>query len=153
MTRLKRNKIDESLLTKNFSENKNKLPWPVEDGTVISVFGEHTHPVFKGIIVQNNGIDISTNCNSSVFCVFNGIVSKVFAIKGANFAIIIRHGNYLSVYQNLQKINVKNGEKVRTNQVIGYSYCDNLNMISTIHFELWQELNRMDPLKWLNDKN
>ncbi len=150
LKKIKRNKnttSEDLLLTKNFADNKGNIPWPVNDGTVISLFGEHQHPVFKGIIIKNNGIDISTRCNSIVYCVFNGIVSKIFAIKGANFAIIIRHGDFLTVYQNLQKVSVKIGEEVTTKKVIGYSFCDNINNISNVHFELWQELNKMDPIE------
>jgi septal ring factor EnvC (AmiA/AmiB activator) len=140
-------------LSKNFSANKGKLPWPVENGTVISFFGEHPHPVFKGIMIKNDGIDISASCNSSIRCIFDGVISKIFAIKGANFAVIIRHGNFLSVYQNLQVVNVKIGEQVRTKQIIGTSYCDNLNNISTVHFGLWQELTKLNPVEWLLNKN
>jgi murein hydrolase activator len=144
---------EEQLLTKSFAENKGNLPWPVNDGTVISLFGEHQHPVFKGILIKNNGIDITSKCNSAVVSVFNGVVSKIFAIKGANFAMIIRHGDFLTVYQNLQKISVKIGKNVRTKEIIGYSSCDNTSNISTVHFELWQELNKMDPMSWLNEQN
>jgi septal ring factor EnvC (AmiA/AmiB activator) len=66
------------VLTKNFADNRGKLPWPVENGSIVSMFGEHPHPVFKGIIIKNDGIDISTNCNSAVRCIFNGVVSKIF---------------------------------------------------------------------------
>lgn len=151
--RNKKASSEDLLLTKNFAENKGNLPWPVNEGTVVSLFGEHPHPVFKGILIKNNGIDISTKCNSFVYCVFNGVISKIFAIKGANFAIIIRHGDFLTVYQNLQKVSVKIGENVTTRKIIGYSYCDNSSNISTVHFELWQELNKMDPIIWLNEQN
>jgi murein hydrolase activator len=151
--RSKKSSSEELLLTKSFAENKGNLPWPVNDGTVVSFFGEHPHPVFKGILIKNNGIDISAKCNSPVLSVFNGVVSKIFAIKGANFAIILRHGDFLTVYQNLQRIAVKIGENVTTRKVIGYSNCDTYNNFSTIHFELWQELNRMDPKNWLTEEN
>ncbi len=144
---------DDLKLSKNFSLNKGKFPWPVENGTVISFFGEHPHPVFKGIMIKNDGIDISTACNSSVRCIFDGVISKIFAIKGANFAVIIRHGNFLSVYQNLQVVSIKIGEQVKTKQAIGTSYCDNSNNISTVHFGLWQELTKLNPMEWLSNKN
>jgi septal ring factor EnvC (AmiA/AmiB activator) len=153
LKRTKKASNDDLKLSKNFSSNKSKLPWPVENGTVISFFGEHPHPVFRGIMIKNDGIDISTNCNSSVRCIFDGVISKIFAIKGANFAVIIRHGNYLSVYQNLQVVNVKIGEQVKTKQNIGTSYCDNSNNISTVHFGLWLELTKLNPIDWLSSKN
>jgi len=144
---------EELLLTRSFNENKGNLPWPVEEGTILSSFGEHEHPIFKGIIIKNNGIDITTKCNSAIYCVFKGIVSKIFAIKGANFTVIIRHGDFLTVYQNLQKISIKIGENVSAKQIIGYSTCEGENKISYLHFELWQELNKMNPENWLIDQN
>lgn len=142
--------INEDLkLTANFGGNKQQLPWPIKNGSVVSYFGEHEHPVFKGIMVKNNGIDISTKCNSDVYAIFEGVVSKIFAIKGANFAVILRHGNYLTVYQNIQNIEVKIGEKVSLNQVIAKSYCVNGEEISNVHFEIWNELKKMNPLEWL----
>jgi murein hydrolase activator len=142
--------INEDLkVTANFGGNKKQLPWPVKNGNVVSYFGEHEHPVFKGIMIKNNGIDITVSCNSDVYSVFEGVVSKIFAIKGANFAIIIRHGDYLTVYQNIQNIEVKVGEKVSINQVIAKSYCTKDEQISNVHFEIWNELKKMNPLDWL----
>jgi murein hydrolase activator len=138
-------------LTKNFASNRKKLPWPVPNGTIVSIFGEHPHPIFKGIIIKNNGIDISTDCNSEIFNVFDGIVSKIFAIKGANFAVIIRHGDYLTVYQNLKEVNVKVGDKIKTKQSIGVSFCDKSSNLSIVHFEIWQELKKMNPLDWISN--
>lgn len=153
--RLKKSKFDinnDNYISKEFSGNKGNLLWPVENGIIISYFGEHKHPIFSGIIVKNNGIDFSTECNSKIYSVFNGVVSKVFAIKGANFAVIIRHGNYLTVYQNLKKVNVKIGEKVTKKQIIGYSYCENNSNIANLHFEIWQELKKQDPIEWIRNK-
>jgi septal ring factor EnvC (AmiA/AmiB activator) len=144
-------KNSETVLTKNFKDNKGKLPWPVSNGTIISYFGQHPHPVFKGVIIDNHGIDISTSCNSSVRCIFNGTISKIFAIKGSNFVIIIRHGDFLTVYQNIQNVVVKVGENVKTGQNIGSSFCDNDNNIATVHLEIWQELNKLNPTDWLSN--
>jgi murein hydrolase activator len=146
----KENEIDVTL-TKNFANNKKKLPWPVPNGTVVSVFGEHPHPIFKGIIIKNNGIDISTECNSEIYNIFDGVVSKIFAIKGANFAVIVRHGDYLTVYQNLQEVRIKVGEKIKARQSIGISFCDRSSNLSVVHFEIWQELKRMNPLDWISN--
>ena len=144
---------EDVVLTKKFSENKGKIPWPVENPTVISYFGEHPHPVFKGIMIKNNGIDISTNCKAPVRSIFSGVVSKIFAIKGANFVVILRHGDFLSVYKNLQEVTIKVGESVDLKQRIGYSYCDTENNVSIVHLEIWQELSKMNPLDWLTTNN
>jgi septal ring factor EnvC (AmiA/AmiB activator) len=140
-------KINEDLLTKNFEDNKSNLPWPVDNGIIISSFGSHN---FKGLNFKNDGIDISANCSSPVYSVFNGVVVKIIAIKGANLTVLIRHGEYLSLYKNLISVNVSTGEKVKTRQKLGNLYCDSESSTSTVHFELWQELNKIDPLLWLN---
>ena len=150
---LKKTKVvkdSELKLSKDFDQNKGRLPWPVANGTVVSNFGEHEHPIYKGIIIKNNGIDISTSCNSSVTCIFDGVVSKVFAIKGANYAIIIRHGNFLTVYQNITAVNVKAGDRIKAYQQIGRSFCVGEENFSTVHFELWRDLNKLNPREWLN---
>ena len=149
----KRAVSDDLVLTKKFSENKGKIPWPVDNATVISYFGEHPHPVFKGIMVKNNGIDVSTTCRAPVYSIFGGVVSKIFAIKGANFVVILRHGDFLSVYKNLQEVSVKVGQSVSLKQKIGVVYCSEENNISTFHLEIWQELAKMNPLDWLAKNN
>lgn len=142
-------KNSEIALTNNFKDNKGKLPWPVVNGTIISYFGEHPHPLFKGIIVNNHGIDISVSCNSPIHCIFNGVISKIFAIKGSNFVIIVRHGDFLSVYQNIQNVSVKVGESVKTGEALGFSFCENESGIATVHLEIWEELNKLNPTDWL----
>lgn len=136
-------------LSKNFADNKGKLPWPVASGNIVSYFGEHPHPVYKGIIIKNNGIDISTGCKSVVKSVFSGEVSKIFAIKGANYAIILRHGNYLTVYQNITDVSVKMGQKINVNDALGKTFCSEGENSATVHFELWRDLNKLNPVEWL----
>ena len=156
LARAKRSKkaVDaDIILTKNFSGNKGKLPWPVDNGTVISAFGKHAHHIFKNNVITNDGIDISTNCNSNVQCVFNGVVTRIFAIKGANFTIIIRHGDFLSVYNNITQICVKLGQNLKTNQIIGISFCDSDTQLSMVHFGIWQEMTKLNPAEWLSTKN
>ena len=136
-------------LSNEFSKNKNKLPWPVSNGTVYSYFGEHKHPYLSGVKINNFGIDISFDCNQPVKCVFKGVISKIFAIKGANTAIIIRHGDYLSVYQNLSSVSVKVGDNVDTNQRIGSCSCADNGKSTNLHFEIWKEFNKEDPMNWL----
>jgi septal ring factor EnvC (AmiA/AmiB activator) len=140
---------EELQLTSDFGGNKGKLPWPVKGGTVVSYFGIHEHPIYKGIKIKDDGITISSGCNIDVFSVFDGVVSRIFGIKGANLAIIIRHGDYLTVYSNIQNLSVNIGEKVKANQVIGKSYCTNNENISNVQFGVWHELNKLNPMDWL----
>ena len=143
---------EEKLVSKNFKDNKGKLPWPTETGMIISSFGEHPHPVLKDVKTRNHGIDISTSKNSYVRCIFEGEVSKVIAIPGTNYTVIIRHGNFLSVYQNLVDIKVKNGEKIKTKEIIGRIYSNPDDNSSVLHFELWNEIEKQNPEDWLSGK-
>jgi murein hydrolase activator len=141
---------EEKTLSQTFEKNKGKLPWPTLKGIIVSYYGKHEHPVLKGIYVNNNGIDIATENSSIIRAVFDGTVTKVFKIKGSKLVIIIRHGNFLTVYQNLTNIYVKNGQKVNTKQDLGNVLSEQSNDITTLHFEIWEELIKKDPLEWLS---
>ncbi len=136
-------------LSSNFAGNKGKLPWPVEKGNITSSFGEHPHPELKGIVVKNNGIDIRSAANSQARAVFDGEVSGVITIPGANSAVIIRHGEYLSVYSNLESVFVKKGDKVTTRQKIGNVYTDTAENLTELHLEIWKGTVKLDPSGWL----
>lgn len=148
----KRYTEEDFVFSNGFNLSKGKLIWPIEEGVVTEYFGQHYHPVLKGIKTTNNGIDITTNQNEKVKAIYNGYVSKVFGILGSNYTVIIRHGNYLSIYQNLINIRVKQGEKIRTGDVIGEVYVDSNTNNSILHFEIWDELKKMDPIIWLSKK-
>lgn len=143
---------EEKLISKNFKDNKGKLPWPTETGIVVNTFGEHQHPILKEVVTRNHGIDISTGKDSNVRAVFDGEVSKVIAIPGTNYTVLIRHGSYLSVYQNIINIQVKNGQKVKTKQVIGKVYSNKDENFSMVHFEIWNEIEKQNPEEWLSHK-
>lgn len=136
-------------LSNSFAGNKGKLPWPVEKGSIASSFGEHPHPELKGIVVKNNGVDIRSAANSQARAVFDGEVSGVITIPGANSAIIIRHGEYLSVYSNLESVFVKKGDKVTTRQKIGNVYTDTDENVTELHLEIWKGTVKLDPSGWL----
>lgn len=135
-------------LSNSFEANKNKLPWPVAEGVISGWFGEHDHPVLKGIKVKNNGIDITTRTGSSSRAVFDGEVSGVVSIPGAGKAVIIRHGEYLTVYSNLSDTNVKRGDKVKTKQIIG-SVMAGDDGKGEIHFEIWKGSVLLNPTAWI----
>ncbi len=138
---------EEKKLADNFASNKNKLPWPTERGVVTGYFGENPHPVLKGIMVRNDGIDISTTDGSFIRSVFDGVVTRVFVIPGAHTTVIIRHGNYLSVYSNLSEVFVKQGDKVKTKQSIGKIFTDEDK--SVLQFQIWKENVKLNPQDWL----
>ncbi|WP_052522055.1 murein hydrolase activator EnvC family protein [Saccharicrinis fermentans] len=133
----------------NFHSAKGKLNWPVENGIVTSSFGEHNHAVLKGVKIKNNGIDITASKENRVKCVYEGTVSRVIAIPGYNKAVIVRHGKYLTVYANLAKVDVKNDQVVKSNQSIGQIFADNEDKNGILHFEIWEESKKINPLEWL----
>lgn len=131
-----------------FDENKGKLPWPAT-GVITGTFGEHPHPVLKGITIKNNGIDISTKSGEKAYAIFEGVVSKIIVIPGSNSAILIRHGDYLSVYNNLIEVSVKPGQKVSTKQELGKIYTDPDNGKTTLQLQIWKETTKLNPEAWL----
>ncbi|MBK7971438.1 MAG: peptidoglycan DD-metalloendopeptidase family protein [Bacteroidetes bacterium] len=139
-------------LSNSFAGNKGKSPWPVEKGNISSSFGEHPHPELKGIVVKNNGIDIRSTPNSQARSVFDGEVSGVITIPGSNSAVIIRHGEYLSVYSNLESVFVKKGDKVTTRQKIGQVYTDQAEGTTELHLEIWKGTTKLNPAPWLAGK-
>lgn len=142
---------DEEIISGNFSKNKGKLPWPVERGIVTENFGSHPHPDLPGIEVINNGIDISTDAGAVVRSLFNGEVTGVITIPGAGLAVMVKHGDYWSVYSNLASTLVEKGEKVGTKQSIG-TLLDN-NSASKAHLEIWQYtskgMKKLNPRHWI----
>lgn len=139
----------ELTLSSNFANNKGKLPWPVERGVISSSFGKHASVVSNRVTVTNNGIDIATIEGAQVRAVFDGEVTGVTQLTGANTVVIIRHGEYFSVYSNLENVTVKRGDKVTTKQPIGTVHTNLLENKTELHFELLKETNRQNPASWL----
>ena len=141
---------EQKLASGQFEQNKQRLPWPVERGVITDHFGVHEHPVLKNIQVKNNGIDISTAQGSIARSVFAGEVSRVFMVTGGNWAVIIRHGKYLTVYSNLVNVRVKSGDKVSIKETIGTIGTDNEDGDKTVlKFQIWKENVKLDPEGWI----
>jgi murein hydrolase activator len=140
----------DKIISDQFIQNKGGLPWPIERGVVTGFFGEHPHPVLRGIKVQNNGIDISTVENAEVRAVFNGTVRQVLTVPGSNNVVIVRHGNFLTVYANLAHVYVRTGDSVTTKQLIGRVFTDNDDNQTVLHLEIWEENKKLDPMVWLS---
>jgi murein hydrolase activator len=134
---------------KDFGKNKGLLDTPVKNGVIVSNFGEHEHPVLRGVKVKNNGIDLKISGSELVQSVFEGEVSRIVSIPGYNKAVIIRHGKYLSVYANLSDIVVKTGDIVSKNQTIGKVFTGPGDNSGTLHFEIWFENSKQNPEQWL----
>lgn len=141
---------EQQLVGNDFQKNKGKLPWPVEKGIVTTGFGKNEFPGLVGSSLENNGIDISSEPGTKVRAIFDGEVTKVLAIKGANYTVLIRHGQFLSVYMNLVNVRVKGGDKVLTKEILGDAFTDQEHQVSTLHFEVWQEKKLLNPEHWLS---
>ena len=140
---------DAKRISASFEQQKGELPWPISNGIVTRHFGENNHPVLKGIKLNNNGIDISTTQNSKVKCIFEGVARKVVAIPGANLTVIVRHGNYLTVYSNLVDVDVQPGQRIGRGEVIGQVFTDRGNSENVLHLEIYHENERLNPEEWL----
>lgn len=140
-------------LSNSFASNKAKLPWPVAKGVISERFGTHPHPLMPNIDINNNGIDITTNNGSLTRAVFDGEVTGIANIPGSGQLIIIRHGDFLSVYANLKDVYVKAGEKVKTKQNIGSIVFDEEDSKTVLHFEIWKGQTKLDPELWLFKNN
>jgi septal ring factor EnvC (AmiA/AmiB activator) len=145
---------ESSSLGSNFSGNKGKLPFPVASGTITEKFGTNPHPTIKNVFTNNNGVDISTAKNATVRSVFEGEVSSVLTIPGAGKVIIIKHGNYRTVYSNLRECYVSVGTKVSTKQSIGSLLTNESGSVSIAHFEIHLvsggNIQCLNPSLWLS---
>jgi|SRR5690554_1255220 len=133
----------------DFEKFKGKLIWPVTKGVVINIFGEHAHPILKNVSIKNNGVDIQCVSDDKVFVVHSGEVSRIVGIPGYNTTIIVRHGNYLSVYANINKVNVKQGDKVFSGDPIGSVFKEANDTHGILHFEIWHQNQKLNPMEWI----
>lgn len=145
---LKGSKSVSVALSSSFEENKNKLPWPVATGFISQRFGRQNHPVLKGIVLQNDGVNIQTKQNEKVKSIFDGEVRSVAFIPTFGSTVIINHGEYYSVYTGLKEVYVKTGQKVATNQEIG-KIISNSEGISELRFQIRKQFTPLDPQAWL----
>jgi len=136
-------------LAADFVKNKGRLPWPVRSGVVTSRFGRQPHPVVKSISINNNGVNIDTDSGGKALAVFNGTVSEVQVLKGANKAVMVRHGDYITIYDNLEKVYVKRGDVVSTGHELGAVATSRTSGKTTLHFLIYKNMQKMDPADWI----
>lgn len=142
---------EQQLISSDFEKNKGRIPWPLERGVITEHFGVHAHAVLKNIKVKSNGIAISSQQGTKARAVFTGEVSRVFAVSGGNMAVIIRHGNFLSVYSNLKEVFVKAGQMVKTKQEIGVVFTNSADGNRTVlKFQVWKESKKLNPENWIS---
>lgn len=136
-------------LSGRFDQNKGLLPYPVRGGVIVDRYGVHPHATQKGLMVNNKGVNIASGSGAEVRAVFEGDITQIVFVQGLNNTVIIRHGNYLTTYSNLASVNVKTGDKVALNQVIGRLSNSDDSDDCVLHFEIWKETENLNPEQWL----
>jgi septal ring factor EnvC (AmiA/AmiB activator) len=136
------------IISNEFNQNMGRLPWPVAKGVVTMGYGLQNYPGLKNGQIDNKGIDITTEENAPVLAVFAGKVTSIVVVATSLKAILIQHGEYFSVYSNLESVNVKVGDNVKIKQQIGTVGRNNSGS-NEIHFEIWKERSNLNPENWL----
>ena len=139
------------LISSNFQANRGRLPWPVKEGVIVRRFGTQPHPVVRTTTINSNGISIATSPNSIAYSVFDGEVLSVYGFSGGNPGVLIRHGKYISNYQNLSSIFVKKGDKINANDEIGVVFTNESNGKTVLKFNIFNELKPENPTIWLDN--
>lgn len=139
-------------LSASFFSNRGKLPWPVHSGIISQTFGVHNHPVLKYVKIRNDGINIATAKGTIAKAVFRGTVVSVVPITSTNIAIIVKHGNYFTVFAGLDKTFVRNGERLQAGKALGVVHT-NLQGKTELHFELWKGKQFQNPAGWFSGRS
>ena len=138
------------IISSNFLSNKGQLPWPLKEGVITRRFGTQPHPVVRTTTINSTGIMIATSPNSVVSSIFEGQVLSVYGFKGGNPGILIRHGKYISNYQNLSQVFVKKGDKIKAGEEIGIIFTNNTSGKAVLKFSIFNEVKPENPQNWLS---
>ena len=139
------------IIADNFRANKGRLPYPVERGKITLGYGNQAHPVYKSLMVHNSGVEITTDQGATARAVFDGVVTSVFSISPVNRAVMIQHGDYFTVYQNLSSVSVDKGDKVSRKQSIGRVRSNGETGKTVIKFLILQNTTYINPSGWLSN--
>lgn len=134
-----------------FEKTKSNLAWPVTSGFISRKFGRNPHPVMKYVMEENNGVDIQTSKDAKVQAVFDGVVKTVAVVPGMNKVVITQHGDYFTLYARLKDVYVQKGQNIKADEPIGTVYTDP-DQVSTLHFEIWRNNQKLNPQEWLTKK-
>lgn len=140
---------EQKILAANFTSNKGKLPWPVANGVVKLRYGNNPSPIDRSLTIKSNGVRIATNKGEEVRAVFEGVVQGIMTPKNGNNTIMVRHGNYITVYKNLSKFYVQKGEKVKTKQVIGEVITNKASGETILSFGIYKDSATQNPSQWI----
>lgn len=141
------------LIAADFANNKGRLPWPLKAGLVTTKFGKGKHHLVPSVIVERKSIRIQTEENASALCIFDGVVYQVSVVRGRNKYIIVRHGNYITTYKNLDEIYVKSGQEVKRGEKLGKIATDKQTGETVLGFSIHKNTDALDPAKWIYQMN
>ncbi len=144
--------LDLQKLSADFEKNQGTLPWPVDNGIITGKFGKQRHPVLKHITLTNNGLDIATKKGEVARALFEGKVSNTLYSPTFQWAVIVKHGGYFTVYSNLEEVMVSKGDNITTRQAIGRIYTDVNEGKTEVHLEVWKGNEKLNPIKWIYKK-
>jgi len=136
-------------MTTDFMNSRGTLPWPVQNGVITRHFGKQAHPTLRKIEITNNGVDLRTEKNAPVRAIFNGEVAGIEFIPGYSNTVILKHGDYYTVYSNLEDVTVEKGEFVSGMQQLGTVNMNRKTQSSELHFEVWRQKTRLNPIDWV----
>jgi septal ring factor EnvC (AmiA/AmiB activator) len=142
---------EEKILSTDFEKNEGRLPWPTERGVITGQYGEHQHPDYKSVTIRNEGVYIATSKGESARSIFKGVVSRVFTIPGENYTVLVKHGEYYTLYHNLINVKVKAGQQVNTKETIGTVFTNEKTRETVLYFQVWKETEKKNPELWLAD--
>ncbi len=140
---------EQKILAANFTSNKGKLPWPVAKGVVKLRYGNNPSPIDRSLTIKSNGVRIATNKGEEVRAVFEGVVQGIMTPKNGNNTVMVRHGNYITVYKNLSKFYVQKGDKVTTKQVIGEVITNKASGETILSFGIYKDSTTQNPSQWI----
>ena len=136
-------------LAADFEKNKGKLPWPVRTGTVVLRFGTQPHPIVKTATMNSNGVRIATDPNSKARAVFGGTVSEIIAVKGSSLMVMVRHGDYITIYNHLDSVDVRKGQQVALGQDLGSIAINKTDGRTTLYFVMYKNNQKLNPEEWI----
>ena len=132
-----------------FIKRKGQFNWPIQQGVIVRYFGNQPHPIHRKIVINNNGIDIKARSNPTVFSLHEGIVKAIQIVPGYKNTLILQHGDFYTVYSNLESVKVKKGEIVLAQQAIGIAAIPAQKEQAELHLEIWKGKQRLNPFSWL----
>jgi septal ring factor EnvC (AmiA/AmiB activator) len=136
-------------LAAKFELNKGKLPWPIEEGLITRRFGKQPHPTFPGITINSTGLHMVTKRGKGAAAIFDGKILNILVTSEGRKNVLIQHGNYITSYNNLEKLYVRKGDTVKTGEKIGQIFTDKVSGKTTLIFVLYKNTTKLNPSSWI----